>query len=72
MRGAAAGLLTSATCWRLGKDVAHGIMTLEVPPQAAKASSDHLDCISALSPHCCTTSYVLRALFSSVQLLSRV
>ena len=66
-RGAAAGLLTSATCWSLGKDVAHDIMAPEVPPQAAKASSDHLDFISALSPHSCTTSYVLRALFSSVQ-----
>ena len=47
-------------------------MTLEVPPQAAKASSDPLDFISALSPHSCTTSYVLRALFSSVQSLSCV
>ena len=45
-------------------------MTLEVPPQAAKDSSDPLDFISALSPHSCTTSYVLRALFSSVQFSS--
>ena len=51
----------------LARNVAHDIMALEVPPQAAKASSDHLDFISALSPRSCATSYVLRALFSSVQ-----